>query len=400
MQVDTGRTERELSIGIALSGGGVRAAAFHLGVLGFLAQMGLLGGVRFISSVSGGSLAIGLVMAATRNAWPTDEQYLHVVLPVAIRRLQHDGLAFRLLLEGLKRPWDLFNNRANLLASALQQSWKIAGNIADLPPTPQWFINTTAYESGKSWRIMQERMGGYQLEYCWNPRIPLASALAASAAYPGLVGPLVFRTKDHEWRRFTGWENRATEDCKPTYRTLHLWDGGVYDNLGLEALFKPSGESLRKGCNFLLVSDASYPLSSERPTFLHRRALRLLEISMDQVRSLRSRMAVAYFSSNPNSGVYLRTGNTAGAICGACKCEDDRILAAAATCMPTDAVDCVAHYPTNLSTLSREDCHTLVRHGWETAAFTLFTRCPELFSIDAYRAYESSLFEIAPAPGR
>jgi len=42
-------------IGLALPGGGYRAAAFHLGVLRKLHDLGLLANVRVISSVSGGS---------------------------------------------------------------------------------------------------------------------------------------------------------------------------------------------------------------------------------------------------------------------------------------------------------------------------------------------------------
>ena len=42
-------------IGLALSGGGYRAAAFHLGTLGYLNRVGLLDRVNAISTVSGGT---------------------------------------------------------------------------------------------------------------------------------------------------------------------------------------------------------------------------------------------------------------------------------------------------------------------------------------------------------
>ncbi len=63
-------TNRELTIGIALSGGGVRAAVFHLGLLGRLAAADLLEQVTFISTVSGGSLGMGLVYSLSGNRWP------------------------------------------------------------------------------------------------------------------------------------------------------------------------------------------------------------------------------------------------------------------------------------------------------------------------------------------
>ncbi|MGA6947811.1 MAG: patatin-like phospholipase family protein, partial [Solirubrobacterales bacterium] len=43
-------------IGLALSGGGFRAAFFHVGVLARLAELGMLPRVEVISTVSGGSI--------------------------------------------------------------------------------------------------------------------------------------------------------------------------------------------------------------------------------------------------------------------------------------------------------------------------------------------------------
>ena len=42
--------------GLALSGGGLRASLFHIGVLGRLAELDLLRQVDVISTVSGGSI--------------------------------------------------------------------------------------------------------------------------------------------------------------------------------------------------------------------------------------------------------------------------------------------------------------------------------------------------------
>ena len=58
------------------------------------------------------------------------------------------------------------------------------------------FLNATTFESGKNWRfIPQRRMGDYIVNYVEKPSIPLTDAMVASAAYPGLIGPLVLRTK-------------------------------------------------------------------------------------------------------------------------------------------------------------------------------------------------------------
>src|SRR5262245_55974829 len=61
-------------IGLALSGGGFRASLYHLGLIRFLRDAGLLPQVSHITSVSGGSiLAAHLVLNWDRyNGSPTD----------------------------------------------------------------------------------------------------------------------------------------------------------------------------------------------------------------------------------------------------------------------------------------------------------------------------------------
>ena len=49
------------NIGIALSGGGIRATIFHLGLFKWLAENELLEEVKRVSSVSGASLCVGFI---------------------------------------------------------------------------------------------------------------------------------------------------------------------------------------------------------------------------------------------------------------------------------------------------------------------------------------------------
>ena len=58
-------------IALALSGGGIRAMAFHLGVLKRMAELDLLERVARISTVSGSSLLMGLVYRSNDFCWPT-----------------------------------------------------------------------------------------------------------------------------------------------------------------------------------------------------------------------------------------------------------------------------------------------------------------------------------------
>src|SRR5215212_1197653 len=57
-------TRTATRLGLALSGGGSRAAAFHCGTLQGLREIGLLDELDVVSSVSGGSVFAGAWLAA------------------------------------------------------------------------------------------------------------------------------------------------------------------------------------------------------------------------------------------------------------------------------------------------------------------------------------------------
>ncbi len=231
-----------LSIGIALSGGGVRAAVFHLGVLARLASDELLEDITFLSTVSGGSLAIGLVYTLSGNRWPGSAEYLATVYPEARRRLTRTSLQRDYIARSLRQPWLLAQGRAKVLSESMQHCWGLTGLVRDLAIEPRWIINATTYETGKNWRFMPQRMGDYLTGYVANPPLPLADAVAASAGFPGLIGPLVLRPGDFSWSRYIGGLEQLTPTDPPALPRLHLWDGGVYDNLGVEALLKPGAD--------------------------------------------------------------------------------------------------------------------------------------------------------------
>ena len=83
---------------LALSGGGIRAMVFHLGTLQYLANRSLLERVTHISSVSGGSLIVGLIIAENNMRWPTSREYLDAVLPALRDKLCHRSLQWGALL--------------------------------------------------------------------------------------------------------------------------------------------------------------------------------------------------------------------------------------------------------------------------------------------------------------
>ena len=66
---------KKLKIGLALSGGGSRAMAFHLGCLRELNNLKLLKDIEVVSTVSGGSI-IGGMFVANRDPFPEFEAHV------------------------------------------------------------------------------------------------------------------------------------------------------------------------------------------------------------------------------------------------------------------------------------------------------------------------------------
>jgi NTE family protein len=82
-------------LGLALSGGGFRAAFFHIGVLARLAELGMLRHLKVISPVSGGSILGALyylhvkdLLETKRDEVVDDADYMRIV-----RRLERSFLA-------------------------------------------------------------------------------------------------------------------------------------------------------------------------------------------------------------------------------------------------------------------------------------------------------------------
>ena len=300
------------NIALALSGGGIRAMVFHLGVLKYLSEQNKLEEISHISTVSGGSLIVGLLLKENQMQWPTSSQYIASILPSLRKKLCTRSLMggmFRQLLN--PQNWYFLLSRANLLAGALRDEWGVTDKLIDLPTYPEWSINGTTAETGKRFRFKQKDFGDYLLGYASSKNFPLANALAVSAAFPGGIGPLVVQAESYEWKKRQWHEpiERASI-VNPLYRRFHLYDGGVYDNLGLEPFFDAGKGNLKETLppgTKLILSDAGAPLAQKFSSFKANpwRLKRVTDIMSDQSRSLRIRTFVNYIKEDSNKGTLI-----------------------------------------------------------------------------------------------
>jgi NTE family protein len=353
-------------IGLCLSGGGVRALAFHLGILKYLAEAGMWKSIESISTVSGGSLAVALILAKNESRWPTEDVFIDQTETSYLDAMTKLSIPKLMLRCAIVRPWRILS-RAQLLADAMRKYWGLKYDLSDLPSKPELLINCTTYETGKNWRFSKARMGDYLTGYVANPSFPLAEAFAASAAFPGLVGPLKlnFRNLDKIAARY-GNETlkEKIKDC-----VISLWDGGIYENLGIEALYK--SRKLQRGLDFLVISDASGQLGIEKrkwsfwPPF-YLAPLRLVSIATDQTRALRARDVMATFMETPNIGRYLYIANSVPEIFR----RADKHIPLDFNFQNEGIVKSCSSFATTLRKLTNEEYSNLIKRGYEVAKAT------------------------------
>ena len=351
-----------MKLGLALSGGGTRAIVFHLGVLKALAETAYWDDIKYLSTVSGGSLCVALIMSQNNNKWPTKEVYIQRTLPKLKEMMissNYNSIQKRLLNEGLF----FIGLRANYLSFLLNKIWKIKGNLNDLPETPRWAINCTCWETGKNWRFERKRMGDYVANYVLYPDFPLEKAVAASAAYPWGIGTLKIKTSNYSWEKYVS--DSTTESTKPLFKYLSLWDGGIYENLGVECFFSPDHSKrpkdwLKRDIDFCIVCDASQELITCKRNYLFFLPLpqwlksRIADIATDQTRSIRARWLFNYFQENQN-GIYIRMGEGKEYGEKISKDKHKRLLG----------------FKTSLNNFNEDDFDFLFKHAYELAKIRL-----------------------------
>lgn len=344
---------------------------FHVGVLQWLATRDLLEHVTAVSSVSGGTLIAGLVHKLNHWQWPSSEQYLKRVLPelrkilttVCLQREVH------MLLVSKPGNWRYLFSRANVLALAIERCWNIDITMAELGSSCEWSVNGTTAETGRRFRFKHDRCGDYETGYTSSSKFLLSEAMAASAAYPLLIGPLRINASKLEWFKRPTWGGTSADErpVPPEYATLHIMDGGVYDNLGMEPLFDTGDQKLKSGINFLVVSDAGaiFQRQALAPQWRLRRLSRILEISMDQTRALRVRPFVRAILDDATLGRYYQIGSNPETALS--KHAQGQPITTRGSWLSDADIHCASVWPTDLKKVTEDVFDRIVRHGYETA---------------------------------
>jgi len=293
-------------IGLCLSGGGYRAMLFHLGVLWRLAELGYLGTddrtgkhghigtLQRVSSVSGGSIVAGVLGIAWDDLKVDDEQLLDRFRELVVKPLQ--DFAGHTTVSIWSASWTAVVSTVNKGVTRVYRR-RLFGTktLQDLPDSPRFVINATNLQSGALWRFSKPFTRDWRVGEIKNPTDSIASVVSASSAFPPFLSPARFKYNESQYTPGSG--NGLQ---KPPYTTRPaLSDGGVYDNLGLETVFK----------NFrtIIVSNAGAGYKP-RKKILGDWALqsyRVMNTIDNQVRSLRKRVLISSLASLDRYGVYF-----------------------------------------------------------------------------------------------
>jgi hypothetical protein len=291
--------EGEALVGVALSGGGSRAALFGAAGLEALARLQAPGGgavlerVGYLSSVSGGSVAAAYYAsrkppreapALTPGGALTPEY--EAFFAEAHKHLGQDFEGALLRKQLLSFRWLNSSLAARSLAEVMAERLLGQTTFADLArreargDSPRLIVNTTLYNSGRRlvfttlppeasrydfYADLRASMTRRGVETAFPPAflrrwerllsvtprelgidpcpIRLAGAVAGSASFPPLVGPITFRVGEQELYWHTG-------------------DGGLYENQGVESLLfvflkRLQEKTARRA--LILAFDSSFP---------------------------------------------------------------------------------------------------------------------------------------------
>jgi len=200
-------------------------------------------------------------------------------------------------------------------------------------------------------------MGDYLIGYVNAPDFPLADAVAISASFPFLIPAYELDLRKYQWVKYSSFDSDEIIEIDTPRKIVHLQDGGMYENTGVEALFEHWPLRLRDEINALIISDASAPLPLSYDLI---RTRRLINILSEQVRSLRARGIVSFLSDNPGHGLYLKLGKKTSPIGGNYSKHD----------VLNDTIDELKNYKTDLSSMSKNDFHLFIKYAEELFDFT------------------------------
>jgi NTE family protein len=274
-----GAQKLEDGIGLCLSGGGFRAVLFHLGALIRLNELGLLPQINRVASVSGGSIAAGALAVGWHNlAFGPNGVAANLVEVVAQPLLKLTRM--HIDIPAIALGFVPFVHSSRIAAWAYDRVLFQGKTLQDLPTSPRFSFTATSLQSGTLWRFSRDYAADWRVGRWDKPELSLALVVSASASFPPYLSPAYINVPPGAIVAQPG----ADLFGEAYTRQLCLTDGGIYDNLGLEPVWKRY--------RTILVSDGGAmmpPAPTPRTGWLSQ-AMRSMNIGLQQGINMRRRV--------------------------------------------------------------------------------------------------------------
>jgi predicted acylesterase/phospholipase RssA len=385
--------DRPRDVGVALSGGGSRAIAFHLGCLRALHDRGVLDRVQVVSGASGGSIMTAMwayyddgfdEFDARARAFLRRGLKLEIARRAVLSRRGPQAVGARVASSvpaiatyaahkarsGAQRlrgtipsarpdtPVRRSVSRTDAFADALAAS--VCGELAiDAPRRDDVavVINACDLRTGSAFRFGSKESGTWQHWTLVGNDVQLATAVAASAAYPPALPAL-----DKKW------EFERPDGQRHSERVV-LTDGGVFDNLGTSCLRPgrdPAYSTNVFDVEYVIACDAGRGLLAPRsPVGWASRQIRVFEAThrklQDGARGELHRLA--------------ENGDLRGFLLPYLGQRDSQIPYPPLNLVPREAV---VDYPTDFDAMSDANIELLSKRGEQLTRTVMATYCPEL----------------------
>jgi NTE family protein len=337
-----------------------------------LNDLGLLSRMTSISSVSGGSITNGLLAAKwgrlSKDAAGRFTNFRDEI-ETPLRQFCGANLRNYPLIFGRLNPlkWKDLARRdysaTNLLVERYDEDLLDGARMWTLSDIrknggPSFVFCATNMQTGVNWVFDDSRIGDYMTGYTFKDDMKLAMAVTASSAFPLAFPPLAVHLDGLPWR---DGKMAPGEELTRIREKAVLSDGGVYDNMGLEPIWKSK--------DFVFCSDAGAPFSTDAGTGgnMFSRLKRANEIIDRQSRALRKRMLISA----------LERGDYGGAYWGIPTEIRNYPLTPLATGYEGETLARLAAIRTDLDVFEQGEQSVLMNHGWLLAGAALRAHCPE-----------------------
>lgn len=355
------RREQRRGAALCLSGGGFRAALFHLGAARRLNETGVLGKVTTVSSVSGGAI-FAAHLAERVRPWPEKDAIVEgweerVAAP--FRAFVKNNIRTPAILRRLL-PWNWAHSSAAVEALAARFERDLTRlRLAGLPERPRFVFSATDMAFGVDWVFERTGVGDDMAGYAAPPAAwPVGRAVAASACFPPVFNPLPVGLPPDAFSRGEAPQGAGRDAA---IRGMRLSDGGLYDNLGLEPVWRDHA--------VVLVSDggATFDFGADRGLLWRLR--RYTEIVGASAGAARKRWLIGNFIAGEMTGAYWGIGSAVDRYEVQTPGYSDRLI---------DEV--VSEVRTDMDAFAEAEIAALENHGYLLAEAAVTRHAPDLIA--------------------